>query len=135
MRAADVVTAMHEARDTAYKGVVKPVEGTILTVVREVAEEASVVVEETEDFKRIFERMVQRAKASVARTPTLLPVLRQAGVVDSGGQGLFIVLEGMWRSMMGMPVESLGHPAGVMDAWPRSNSRSCTILRMDGALR
>ena len=116
MRAADIVTAMREARDTAYKGVVKPVEGTILTVAKEVAEEASIVVAETEDLKRIFERLVQRAKASVARTPTLLPVLRQAGVVDAGGQGLFIVLEGMWRSMMGLPVESLGHPSAVMDS-------------------
>jgi len=105
LRAADVAIAMHEAQETAYKGVVKPVEGTILTVVREVAEEAAVVVEETEDLQRIFERMVQSAKASVARTPTLLPVLRQAGVVDSGGQGLFVVLEGMWRSMVGLPIE------------------------------
>ena len=105
MRAADVVIAMNAAQETAYKGVVKPVEGTILTVVREVAEETVGFVEETEDLQIIFKRMVQSAKASVDRTPTLLPVLRQAGVVDSGGHGLRIVLEGMWRSMMGMPVE------------------------------
>lgn len=105
MRAADVAVAMNAAQETAYKGVVKPVEGTILTVVREVAEETTGFVAETDDLLVIFERMVRSAKASVERTPTLLPVLRQAGVVDSGGHGLCIVLEGMWRSMAGLPVE------------------------------
>ena len=107
LSAADIPGALNEARDTAYKGVVKPVEGTILTVMREVAEESTLVVKETEDLHRIFERLVQRAKSAVARTPQLLPVLRQAGVVDSGGQGLFVVLEGMLRYMKGLPVEEL----------------------------
>jgi len=110
--AADIPVALNEARDTAYKGVVKPVEGTILTVMREVAEEAALVVQETEDFRHIFERIVQRAKSAVARTPQLLPVLRQAGVVDSGGQGLFVVLEGMLRYMQGLSVEEVERPAG-----------------------
>lgn len=114
MCAADLPTALNEARDTAYKGVVKPVEGTILTVMREVAEEATLVVQETEDLQRIFERLVQRAQSAVARTPQLLPVLRQAGVVDSGGQGLYIVLEGMLRYMKGLSVEEVERPtAGV----------------------
>lgn len=115
MRAADVAIAMAQAQETAYKGVVKPVEGTILTVVREVAEDVARVVEETEDLRLIFERMVQSAKVSVARTPMLLPVLRQAGVVDSGGQGLFIVLEGLWRSMMGMPIEEEVRETAALD--------------------
>ncbi len=110
MSAADLPVALNEARDTAYKGVVKPVEGTILTVMREVAEESAVVVQETEDLQRIFERLVQRAKSAVARTPQLLPVLRQAGVVDSGGQGLFVVLEGMLRYMKGLSVEEVERP-------------------------
>lgn len=107
LRAADIPGALHEAKETAYKGVVKPVEGTILTVVREVAEESTLVVKETDDLERIFERLVQRAKSAVARTPSLLPVLRQAGVVDSGGQGLFVILEGMLRYMKGLSVEEL----------------------------
>jgi DAK2 domain fusion protein YloV len=107
MSAADIPAALNESRDTAYKGVVKPVEGTILTVIREVAEESALAVKETEDLHAIFERLVQRAKSAVARTPQLLPVLRQAGVVDSGGQGLFVVLEGMLRYMKGLSVEEL----------------------------
>jgi len=111
LRAADLPVALNAARDTAYKGVVKPVEGTILTVMREVAEESALVVQETEDLQRIFERLVQRAKSAVARTPQLLPVLRQAGVVDSGGQGLFVILEGMLRHMKGLSVEEVERTA------------------------
>lgn len=99
-----LVTATQMAADTAYKGVVKPVEGTILTVIREVSEEAVAAAKETEDLHKAFERLVRRAKSAVARTPSLLPVLRQAGVVDSGGQGLFVILEGMLRHMNGLPV-------------------------------
>jgi uncharacterized protein len=99
-----LATAMASAAETAYKGVVKPVEGTILTVVREVSEETVAAAEESDDLIALFERMVQCAKESVARTPTLLPVLRQAGVVDSGGQGLSVILEGMLRQLKGLPV-------------------------------
>ncbi|HNT74145.1 MAG TPA: DAK2 domain-containing protein [Anaerolineae bacterium] len=108
LRAEDMVAAMHSAAETAYKGVVKPVEGTILTVVREVAEETFAVAQETRDLRVLFERIVQHARASVARTPTLLPVLRQAGVVDSGGQGLLVILEGMCRHLQGLPVAEDG---------------------------
>lgn len=120
LRAEDMVPAMHSAAETAYKGVVKPVEGTILTVVREVAEETFAVAQETRDLRALFARMVQRAQSSVARTPTLLPVLRQAGVVDSGGQGLLVILEGMWRQMQGLAVAEEGLPlqANVLAAAP-----------------
>ncbi len=110
LRAADISLAMHEAKETAYKGVVKPVEGTILTVAREVAEEAAVVTRETNDLRLIFEQMAQRAKAAVARTPQLLPVLRQAGVVDAGGQGLYVILAGMVRYLQGLPTGDLVQP-------------------------
>ncbi len=105
MRAADLAEAMQEASETAYKGVVKPVEGTMLTVVREMAEEAVVVAQETGDMLEIFERLVEQAKITEARTPLLLPVLRKAGVVDSGGQGIVVIFEGMWRCLMGLPLE------------------------------
>jgi hypothetical protein len=126
LRAADLVAAMREAAETAYKGVVKPVEGTILTVVREVADETALVAQEAEDLAVVFEQMVRRSKAAVARTPMLLPVLRQAGVVDAGGQGLAVILEGMWREMTGLVTSEQGrlvqpvdfeaavHPHGAM---------------------
>ena len=96
--------AMRVASDTAYKGVVKPVEGTILTVIRELADEAEVAGQETEDLVTFLDRIVNRGKTSVARTPSLLPVLRQAGVVDAGGQGLYRILEGMLRDLKGLSV-------------------------------
>ncbi len=98
--------AMRAASDTAYKGVVKPVEGTILTVVRELADEAEDVAAETDDLIVVFDRLVRRGKLSVARTPSLLPVLRQAGVVDSGGQGLYRIFEGMLRDLRGLSTTS-----------------------------
>lgn len=105
MSAQDFALAMQEASQTAYKGVVKPVEGTILTVVREAATEAQSAAEKEADLKRVLELTLQRARAALARTPSLLPILRQAGVVDSGGQGLVFIIEGMWRYLAGLPVE------------------------------
>jgi dihydroxyacetone kinase-like predicted kinase len=128
LRAEDMVAAMHSAAETAYKGVVKPVEGTILTVVREVAEETFAAAQETRDLRVLFGRMVQRAQSSVARTPTLLPVLRQAGVVDSGGQGLLVILEGMWRHLQGLSVVETGP---VAQAAPRKfchHSQRCRLM-------
>jgi len=102
--AADLVPAMQEAARTAYKGVIKPVEGTILTVAREVAEACAEAAHESNDLLLILDRMVARGRESVARTPSLLPVLKQAGVVDSGGQGYLVILEGMLRYARGEPV-------------------------------
>ncbi len=115
LRVADFAAALRVASETAYKGVVKPVEGTILTVVRETAEAAQDIAAETDDLVLFFERIVQEAKLSEARTPSLLPVLRQAGVVDSGGQGLVVIFEGMWRSMVGLPVDESKDLAQVVD--------------------
>jgi DAK2 domain fusion protein YloV len=100
----DMAKALRAAADTAYKGVVKPVEGTILTVAREMAEEAVDAAKETSDFITFFERIVNRAHLSVERTPSLLPVLKQAGVVDAGGQGLYVIYMGMLRQLKGLPV-------------------------------
>lgn len=103
---ADFAAALTEGSTTAYKGVIKPVEGTILTVGREAAEAAQVAVEEGHrDFLQVMERVVAAARDSVARTPSLLDVLREAGVVDAGGQGLFAILEGGLRYMKGESVE------------------------------
>ena len=103
-RAEDLADACREASATAYKGVVKPVEGTILTVAKAVAETAEDSAEDTDDLVRILERIVFAAHETVLLTPSLLSVLEEAGVVDAGGQGLFIILEGMLRYMRGEPV-------------------------------
>ncbi|MEE8392209.1 MAG: DAK2 domain-containing protein, partial [Anaerolineae bacterium] len=100
-RAQDLADACQEAATTAYKGVIKPVEGTILTVARVVADEATRAAEDTEDLLRVLEHMVYAAREAVKLTPSLLPVLAEAGVVDAGGQGLFVILEGMLRYMRG----------------------------------
>ena len=101
-----LVKAFGEARDTAYKGVVRPVEGTILTVAKEVALATEAALKSTEDPIQILEVAVQAANAAVQNTPELLPVLKQAGVVDSGGKGLFFVLEGMLRHVYGESLET-----------------------------
>jgi len=93
--------ALREGATTAYKGVIKPVEGTILTVAREAAEAAVAAATSSGDLRFVLEQVVHEARQSVTRTPMLLPVLAEAGVVDAGGQGLFVILAGMLRYMKG----------------------------------
>jgi hypothetical protein len=104
--AEDLVPAMRQASETAYKGVLKPVEGTILTVSRAVADATELARREDDDLLFILDRAVAAAREAVANTPNLLPVLKQAGVVDSGGQGLTVVLEGMLRYLRGESLET-----------------------------
>ena len=101
-----LVKAFAEARDTAYKGVVRPVEGTILTVAKDVASATEAGLGVTQDPVEILALAVKAANESVERTPELLPVLKQAGVVDSGGKGLFFILEGMLRHIYGEPLDT-----------------------------
>jgi uncharacterized protein len=101
-----LVKGFAEARDTAYKGVVRPVEGTILTVARGVAEATAAALPSTDDPITILEVAVKAADEWVQKTPELLPVLKQAGVVDSGGKGLFFILEGMLRHVYGESLET-----------------------------
>jgi uncharacterized protein len=95
--ASDLAHALQDAQRMAYRAVIKPVEGTILTVVRETAEAAKISADRGDDLVALVQEMVMAARKSVARTPDLLPTLKQAGVVDSGGQGLCTILEGVWR--------------------------------------
>ena len=102
-----LVRAFAAGRDTAYKGVVRPVEGTILTVAKDsavAAEEA--FIQKGENLIAILEFIVQAADESVQRTPELLAVLKEAGVVDAGGKGLFYILEGMLRYINGQSLET-----------------------------
>jgi uncharacterized protein len=100
------VKALGEARDTAYKGVVRPVEGTILTVIKEIALATEAALGSAKDAIDILEVAVRAADEAVKNTPELLPVLKQAGVVDSGGKGLFFILEGMLRHVYGESLET-----------------------------
>ncbi len=98
----DLAKALTEASVTAYKGISNPVEGTILTVIREAAEAGQAQVENgNEDLIPVLEAIVNAANESVANTPNLLPVLKQNGVVDAGGQGLYTILEGALRYIRG----------------------------------
>jgi hypothetical protein len=106
MEAPDIARAFGMARDTAYKGVVRPVEGTILTVAKEVALAAEQGASANLDPVALLEMIVKAADASVQNTPELLPVLKEAGVVDSGGKGLFYILEGMLRFIHSQPLDT-----------------------------
>ncbi len=107
--------ALKEATTTAYRGVIKPVEGTILTVAREASEACVEAAAESPDLRYVLEQVVRHARESVARTPTLLKVLADAGVVDAGGQGLYVILEGMLRYVRGEPLEMDVAMAGAVD--------------------
>jgi len=102
--AADLAEALQEAADTAYKGVIKPVEGTILTVARAAANAAGQVTREYGDLNIALDYIVGQTKQAVARTPSQLSVLAEAGVVDAGGQGFCTILEGMMRYLRGETV-------------------------------
>ena len=100
-----LIKALVESKNTAYKGVVRPVEGTILTVAKDIAN----TVEKLHGSPLTLdwlETLVQEANRSVENTPELLPILKQAGVVDSGGKGLVVILEGMLRYLKGLSLES-----------------------------
>ena len=99
---ADLADALTQASIMAYKGLSNPVEGTILTVINEAAAAAREhVASKGGDLKEVLEVAVNTASESVAKTPTLLPVLMEAGVVDAGGQGLYTILEGALRYLRG----------------------------------
>jgi len=101
-----MVHAFAEARDTAYKGVVRPVEGTILTVAKDTAAAAAEALKDTQDPLQILGKSIVAADISVEHTPELLAELKRAGVVDAGGKGLFFLLEGMLRYINGEPLDT-----------------------------
>jgi len=103
----DFAYALHIASDEAYKVVASPVEGTILTVIREASEAASRTAERGVGFARTMMSVVSRARKTVERTPEMLPVLKEAGVVDAGAKGLYYVFEGMKNSICRKPAHRL----------------------------
>ena len=97
--------ACDKAVETAYKAVMKPKEGTILTVARGAADKAIDMVEETDDLCVFIRAVIDEAERVLKKTPDMLPVLKQAGVVDSGGQGLVVVLQGAYDALMGKEID------------------------------
>lgn len=104
LNAQEFATAFSQGVETAYKAVMKPVEGTILTVARESAEAVKEKANHTDDIIEIMETVVESAKVSLANTPNLLAVLKEVGVVDSGGQGLLFIYQGFLESLTGEKV-------------------------------
>lgn len=105
LTALDLAHALKEAAVTAYKGVMRPVEGTMLTVIREAAEAADMAAVGGATVAQVLEYALEQARLSLARTPELLPVLKTAGVVDAGGQGLVYLLEGALKFERGERID------------------------------
>jgi DAK2 domain fusion protein YloV len=141
-----LAATLKEASMTAYQAVYQAVEGTILTVMRDVAKAAvTASSKNSTDLRVMFEAMVGAAKESVARTPSLLPILREAGVVDAGGQGFYVLLEGALSYLKG---EASGLPSRevepkatalppaheVIESWSRTEEPYgyCTQFLIDG---
>lgn len=97
--------AFQKAVETAYKAVMKPKEGTILTVARGAADKAAELAEETDDLVYFLDEVIKEAELVLKKTPDMLPVLKQAGVVDSGGQGLVVILQGTLDALLGKEID------------------------------
>lgn len=100
-----LAAACEHARSTAYKAVMKPKEGTILTVAKGIAEKAAEMADQTDDLEIFIPEVIDYAKEVLSKTPDMLPVLKEAGVVDSGGQGLLEVLNGAYDAFLGKEVD------------------------------
>ena len=100
-----LAAACERATATAYKAVMKPKEGTILTVAKGAAEKARELAETTDDLEVFIEAVIEEAKNVLAKTPDMLPVLKEAGVVDSGGQGLLEVMNGAYDAFLGKEID------------------------------
>ena len=104
----DVLTlaaACEKAKETAYKAVMKPKEGTILTVARGIADKALELAETVDDLEEFIPQVIAHAEEVLAKTPEMLPVLKEAGVVDSGGQGLLEVIKGAYDAFLGKEID------------------------------
>src|SRR5690625_1886624 len=101
----DFVKSLNQGVEIAYQSVTNPVEGTILTVAKDMARVALKNVEQCDELISLFESVVEEAKRSLDRTPELLPILKEVGVVDSGGKGLVVIYEGFLSALKGKPVD------------------------------
>lgn len=122
-----LAAALREATTTAYRAVQQPVEGTMLTVIRVAAEAAEAAVPAADDLLAVLAEALAGARAALARTPDLLPRLREAGVVDAGGQGIVVLLEGALHFARG---EALPAAAGPNGARPAAGARLADFLEL-----
>lgn len=125
-----LAAALAEGSRIAYKGVNRPVEGTILTVAREAAAAAENAAQLEDDTRFVLSRALYAAEEAVANTPNLLPVLAQAGKVDSGGKGFFYILQGLLRSLTGeqTAAEAVAEPAPAAAPRPQKGKRELPAL-------
>ena len=123
--AVTIARAIDKGVETAYKAVMKPKEGTILTVARGIADKALELADEAQDLQPFFEDILAEGKRVLEKTPDMLPVLKEAGVVDSGGQGLIVVLEGAFDAFMGKEIDlsfDAGESAKVVKISPQAEA-------------
>lgn len=123
--AVTIARAIDKGVETAYKAVMKPKEGTILTVARGVADKALELADEAKDLERFFAEIITEGNCVLAKTPDMLPVLKEAGVVDSGGQGLMVVLEGAFDAFLGKEIDltfEAGEAAKVVKISPQAEA-------------
>ena len=113
--------AFEKGVETAYKAVMKPKEGTILTVARGMANRALELSDETNDLVVFCEGVIKEGDRVLSKTPDMLPVLKQAGVVDSGGQGLMQVMKGAFDSLLGKEIE------GTIEELPRAAAAGAAV--------
>ncbi len=100
----EFAVALHSARDVAYSAVTKPKEGTVLTVIRYMAENAQPIASKNSSFLTFFPALIAKGEEILKQTPEMLPVLKKAGVVDAGGQGLLYVFEGFYKALAGIEI-------------------------------
>lgn len=116
--------ALRHSREIAYNAVTKPKEGTVLTVIRYLAENAASIANKNASFINFFDQLIKKGEEILQKTPDMLPVLKQAGVVDAGGKGLMCVLQGYYNALAGVDIpeiieesESAVVPAPMLDAF------------------
>lgn len=128
LNASQFAAALQTGVEAAYKAVVKPVEGTILTVAKEAAKHAVYYARRSSDIVELMEQVLAKAKETLSQTPEMLPVLKQVGVVDSGGQGLVYIYEGFLRALKnGAPEQAVSSAAGQA-AVPTTPAAGTTVL-------
>ena len=120
--------ALKSATDVAYSAVSKPKEGTILTVCRMISEHVSAICGKTKDFETLFQEIIAKGEEAVDLTPTLLPVLKKAGVVDSGGTGLLTIYKGMYKGLIGEEID--GAPIEEPEVKADSSMEHADILNL-----
>lgn len=117
------------AKETAYKAVMRPKEGTILTVARGIADKAVELSEVTDDLEEFFGKVIEEGEAVLAQTPDMLPVLKEAGVVDSGGQGLIEVLKGAYDAFLGKEVDYTAIEPGTSSSATKVNVEAVADIK------